>query len=162
MLLSPLSVSPAPEKYASRETTHAHFLTVLTILQTHTILGSKTQRGLAQLALDVLFRSIGENMLETTSLGSVLESIQACDPSEAALTAAPQYLETVYADHSQFSRANSRAATPMIVGIPVITPPHPPNSHEAAIPCTFPDSFMSSRESDDDDEASGHQTPLKQ
>ncbi|KAM0668614.1 hypothetical protein ACQRIU_002176 [Beauveria bassiana] len=81
--------------------------------KTHTILGSKTQRGLTQLAVDVVFRSIGPSMLDVASLPAVLESLQACDPSESPLVAAPQYLETVFADHSQFSRANSRAATPM-------------------------------------------------
>lgn len=64
-------------------------------------------------------------MLDAASLPAVLESLQACDPSESPLMAAPQYLETVFADHSQFSRANSRAATPMIV---------------RALPCSFPDS----------------------
>ncbi|KAM3554266.1 hypothetical protein ARSEF4850_006539 [Beauveria asiatica] len=83
--------------------------------KTHTILGSKTQRGLSQLAVDVVFRSIGPSMLDVASLPSVLESLQACDASESSLVAAAQYLETVFADHSQFSRANSRAATPMNV-----------------------------------------------
>ncbi|KAJ3484297.1 hypothetical protein NLG97_g7093 [Lecanicillium saksenae] len=59
-------------------------------------------------------RSICPSMLDAASLPAVLESLQACDPSESPLMAAPQYLETVFADHSQFSRANSRAATPMI------------------------------------------------
>lgn len=68
--------------------------------------------------MDVIFRSIGDNMLQASSLSFVLESIQACDPSEAALAAAPQFLESVYADHSQVSRANSRAATPMLVRLP--------------------------------------------
>lgn len=68
--------------------------------------------------MDVLFRSIGDNMLDSASLPSVLESIQACDPSEAALSAAPQYLESVYSDNSHNTRANSRAATPMLVGPP--------------------------------------------
>ncbi|KAM3553356.1 hypothetical protein MY1884_006712 [Beauveria asiatica] len=81
--------------------------------KTHTILGSKTQRGLSQLAVDVVFRSIGPSMLDVASLPSVLESLQACDASESSLVAAAQYLETVFADHSQFSRSNSRAATPM-------------------------------------------------
>ncbi|KJZ71361.1 hypothetical protein HIM_09244 [Hirsutella minnesotensis 3608] len=80
--------------------------------KTHTILGSKTQRGLTQLALDVLFRSIGPNMLDAASLPSVLESLQACDPSEAALSSSTHFIETTYAESSAH-RANSRAATPM-------------------------------------------------
>ncbi|TQV93672.1 kinesin family protein [Cordyceps javanica] len=82
--------------------------------KTHTILGSKTQRGLTQLAVDVVFRSIGPSMLDAASLPAVIESLQACDPSESTLMAAPQYLETVFADPSRLSRANSRAATPML------------------------------------------------
>ncbi|EGX88291.1 kinesin family protein [Cordyceps militaris CM01] len=82
--------------------------------KTHTILGSKTQRGLTQLAVDVVFRSIGPSMLDGAALPAVIESLQACDSSESTLISAPPYLETVFADHTQFSRANSRAATPMI------------------------------------------------
>ncbi|QPG98862.1 hypothetical protein C2857_000222 [Epichloe festucae Fl1] len=82
--------------------------------KTHTILGSKSQRGLTQLALDVVFRSIGSNMLDSTTLPSVIESLQACDPSESILSTAPNFLDSTFADPSGHSRAPSRAATPMI------------------------------------------------
>ncbi|KAJ6445303.1 kinesin [Purpureocillium lavendulum] len=82
--------------------------------KTHTILGSKHQRGLTQLALDVLFRSIGPNMLDAASLPTVLESLQACDPSESALSTAPHFLESTFADNLGHSRTGSRAGTPMI------------------------------------------------
>ncbi|KHN93749.1 kinesin [Metarhizium album ARSEF 1941] len=83
--------------------------------KTHTILGSKSQRGLTQLALDVLFRSIGPNMLESVSLPSAVESLQACDASESILCTASHFVESTFADASGHSRAPSRAATPMLV-----------------------------------------------
>ena len=116
--------------------------------QTHTILGSRSQRGLTQLALDVLFRSIGPNMLESTTLPSVLDSLQACDSSEAALASAPYYLESVYADPSQASRAASRATTPMIVrAISLVDPTSiTPGKLQAGgnIPCAFLESPLAS------------------
>ncbi|KAH7310565.1 P-loop containing nucleoside triphosphate hydrolase protein [Stachybotrys elegans] len=90
--------------------------------KTHTILGSRSQRGLTQLALDVLFRSIGANMLDATSLPSLLDSLQACDSSESTLATAPYYIDSMYSD-GQASRANSRAATPMIGDHSIMSPP---------------------------------------
>ncbi|KAJ4156040.1 hypothetical protein LMH87_001254 [Akanthomyces muscarius] len=107
--------------------------------KTHTILGSKTQRGLTQLAVDVVFRSIGPSMLDAASLPAIIESLQACDPSESPLVAAPQYLETVFADHSQFSRANSRAATPMIGDFSSsVMSPAPPRRNLPPMPNALP------------------------
>ncbi|RCI10026.1 hypothetical protein L249_8731 [Ophiocordyceps polyrhachis-furcata BCC 54312] len=88
--------------------------------KTHTILGSRTQRGLTQLVLDVLFRAIGPNMLDQSSLPHAIESLQAADPSEAVLCMAPHFLDATYADPACSSRATSRATTPMTV-----MPPHP-------------------------------------
>lgn len=81
--------------------------------QTHTILGSKNQRGLTQLAVDVVFRSIGENMLDMHSLYAAQDSLQACDASESPLTLASQFFDA--GEHLGASRAGSRAGTPMIV-----------------------------------------------
>ncbi|KAI9148130.1 Kinesin-like motor protein 9 [Paramyrothecium foliicola] len=124
--------------------------------KTHTILGSKTQRGLTQLSLDVLFRSIGSNALDAYNLPNVFESLQISDPSESALVAASHYLETIFADPSQASRAASRAATPMIVRPPLspstlsfVKPPIPSfrASGDVAVPGAFPDSTASSPKS---------------
>ncbi|KAG6010242.1 hypothetical protein E4U43_008609 [Claviceps pusilla] len=82
--------------------------------KTHTILGSKSQRGLTQLALDVVFRSIGSNMLESTTMPSIVESLQACDASEATLSTAAHFLEPSFSESTGHSRAPSRATTPMI------------------------------------------------
>ncbi|KAH6970997.1 P-loop containing nucleoside triphosphate hydrolase protein [Ilyonectria sp. MPI-CAGE-AT-0026] len=89
--------------------------------KTHTILGSKNQRGLTQLAVDVVFRSIGENMLDMHSLYAAQESLQACDASESPLTLASQFFDA--GEHLGASRAGSRAGTPMIGDHSVLSPP---------------------------------------
>ncbi|PNY28107.1 Kinesin-like protein [Tolypocladium capitatum] len=121
---------------------------------THTILGSRSQRGLTQLALDVLFRSIGPNMLDPASLPSVLESLQACDPSESTLSTAPHFLDSTFADPSAPLRASSRSATPMTVRSPkplspATSPGHPswlPRS-QSHMPCTYPEPTTASPKS---------------
>ncbi|PHH78420.1 hypothetical protein CDD80_6925 [Ophiocordyceps camponoti-rufipedis] len=80
--------------------------------KTHTILGSRNHRGLTQLALDMLFRSIAPNTLDPATLPSELESLQAADPSEAIVITAPHFIDSTYEGGS---RAASRAATPMTV-----------------------------------------------
>ncbi|EXJ86647.1 hypothetical protein A1O3_03600 [Capronia epimyces CBS 606.96] len=94
--------------------------------KSHTILGSKSQRGLTQMTLDVLFRSIGEKIrrphhpdLPTDT--ELLSSLQVADPSEARIQSATTFLESVYGDgdRARLSRAQtpmSRAQTPMMVG----------------------------------------------
>ncbi|KAH6855573.1 P-loop containing nucleoside triphosphate hydrolase protein [Chaetomium sp. MPI-CAGE-AT-0009] len=81
--------------------------------KSHTILGSRSQRGLTQLSLDVIFRSIGQNILDCDSNPTLEHSIAASDPSEAAILSASTFLDAVYADPSASLRASSRAQTPM-------------------------------------------------
>lgn len=129
-------------------------------MQTHTILGSKSQRGLTQLAMDVLFRSIGPNMLDAATLPSTLDSLQSCDASEGSLSPANQYLETVFAPENHLFMSRSRAATPLNVGPP--TPSSPPldnysfsfvnsrirvYSQDKLLPGAFPGSPSSERDS---------------
>lgn len=57
-------------------------------------------------------------MLAAADLPTVLESLQACDPSESALSTAPHFLESTFADNLGHSRTGSRAGTPMIVRSP--------------------------------------------
>ncbi|EXJ57573.1 hypothetical protein A1O7_07921 [Cladophialophora yegresii CBS 114405] len=92
--------------------------------KSHTILGSKSERGLTQMTLDVLFRSIGEHIrrphhpdLPTDT--ALLSSLQASDPSEAHILSATTFLESMYGDgdRARLSRAQtpmSRAQTPMV------------------------------------------------
>ncbi|KIV79719.1 hypothetical protein PV11_07265 [Exophiala sideris] len=91
--------------------------------KSHTILGSKSQRGLTQMTLDVLFRSIGQNIRRPLPTDTaLLSSIQASDVSEAQIQSATTFLESVYgdSDRGRLSRAQtpmSRAQTPMMDSI---------------------------------------------
>ncbi|KAL7966490.1 kinesin [Trichoderma sp. SZMC 28014] len=75
--------------------------------KTHTILGDRHQRGIAQLATDVIFRSISENMVESAQ-SPTLDSLQACDASESTLVTATHFLDTMSGDSTQ------RSTTPMM------------------------------------------------
>lgn len=101
------------------------------------------------MSLDVLFRSIGSNICrpchpELPTDTHLLQSLQACDPSEAAVIPATTYLDSIYSDsdRSRFSRAQtplmgvgSRAQTPLMVGpsIPGSFPLSPGHSTRASI-----------------------------
>ncbi|KAL2262394.1 hypothetical protein VTK26DRAFT_1443 [Humicola hyalothermophila] len=82
--------------------------------KTHTILGSRSQRGLTQLSLDVIFRSLGQHLVDCDANPTLEQSIAASDPSEANMFAASTFLDSVYADSTAPFRASSRAATPML------------------------------------------------
>jgi len=111
--------------------------------QSHTILGTKSQRGLTQMSLDVLYRSIGSKIRgpchpELPMDTQLLESLQASDPTDANIIAVTTFLENVYSDgdRARFSRAQtpmagigSRAQTPLMVrplsavpGFPFLSP----------------------------------------
>jgi hypothetical protein len=84
--------------------------------QTHTILGSRSQRGLTQLSLDVLFRSIAHQILDPATNTSLHATVAASDPSEAQVMSAQMFIDSMFADPTIMgSRANSRAPTPMLV-----------------------------------------------
>ena len=85
--------------------------------QSHTILGSKTQRGLTQLSLDLLYRSLGTQTLHPAIHPSLIASLNATDASEAQIFSAPGFLDNVYGD-SLPDPSRSRAPTPMTVGNP--------------------------------------------
>lgn len=58
-------------------------------------------------------------MLDAAALPAALESLQACDASEASLSTAARFLETPPLDAPQpRPRADSRADTPLNVGAP--------------------------------------------
>ncbi|KAI1776802.1 kinesin [Hypoxylon cercidicola] len=114
--------------------------------KTHTMLGSRSQRGLTQLALDVLFRSIDSNIVDCERSPILESSIRSSDASEATVHSAPAFLETVYSDFNGPSRAGSRAATPMIVRPSMLRTPQ--------LPGCFPDSPLSVRLVSHEDELS--------
>ncbi|RWA13611.1 hypothetical protein EKO27_g1500 [Xylaria grammica] len=83
--------------------------------KTHTMLGCRSQRGLTQLALDVVFRSIQSNIVDYESTPALEASIRSSDTSEANIHSAAAFLESVFGDVTAPSRAGSRATTPLIV-----------------------------------------------
>ncbi|GAQ04202.1 kinesin-like motor protein 9 [Aspergillus lentulus] len=88
---------------------------VRTMKDSHTILGSKTQRGLTQMSFDVIFRSLESTIKPPDNSISpvLLSSVAASDASEAQLFTAQTFLEAVYGDWSGDRGRNSRAQTPM-------------------------------------------------
>lgn len=129
--------------------------------QSHTILGTKSQRGLTQMSLDVLYRSIGSNIRrpchpELPTDMQLLESLQASDPSDANIIPATTFLENVYSDgdRARFSRAQtpmagigSRAQTPLMVRLPSAIPGSFPVYPALSVPSSARDSFATARSS---------------
>ncbi|KAI4743688.1 P-loop containing nucleoside triphosphate hydrolase protein [Aureobasidium sp. EXF-12298] len=109
--------------------------------KSHTILGSRSQRGLTQLALDVLYQNLGDQLISTRRDQLALQSIFASDTSEAHMSAANQYLESIYGDAPSdtraHSRAQSRAATPLMVRptSPSKQPLYPNLNHVSTTSC---------------------------
>lgn len=96
----------------------------LTYEQSHTILGSKSQRGLTQMALDVLFSSISQNIIHPTNITSVFPSISVADVSEAQIIPASMFLDMVYGDGQSVRGSCSRAQTPMMVSTHTLLSPY--------------------------------------
>ncbi len=95
--------------------------------KSHTILGSRSQRGLTQLSLDLLYRSLGLQNLNPSSCPSLVSCLSAADPSEGQILSASNFLDGDYGDGAH-ERSNSRAATPMIVGKPSTLPLRKPSA----------------------------------
>ncbi|KKF93827.1 Kinesin-like motor protein 9 [Ceratocystis platani] len=70
-------------------------------LGSHTILGSKSQRGLTQLSLDAVFRAIGPRIADIYESPSLEAEVQTADASEAAVTTA-----TTFIDNGETSTTN--------------------------------------------------------
>ncbi|KAL8721970.1 MAG: hypothetical protein Q9225_001445 [Loekoesia sp. 1 TL-2023] len=83
--------------------------------KSHTILGSKSQRGLTQLSLDLVYRSLNHQTLHPSGSASLISSLAAADASEAQILPAKDFLDGVYGDALP-ERTNSCAPTPMTVG----------------------------------------------
>lgn len=82
--------------------------------KSHTILGSREERGLTQLALDVVFRSIGENIIDCATMPSAEAALQAVDTSEATVCGAPGFLDSAFDSQGTCRSSSSRAPTPML------------------------------------------------
>lgn len=80
------------------------------------MLGSKSERGITQMSLDVLFSSISSTIRNPDSPTNpdLLLSIAASDPSEAQIFSARSFLESIYNDPYGDRGRGSRAQTPMV------------------------------------------------
>ncbi|PLB53200.1 kinesin family protein [Aspergillus steynii IBT 23096] len=85
--------------------------------KSHTILGSKTQKGLTQMSLDVIFKSLESTIKppDNSINPLLLSTVSASDPCESQMFTAQSFLEAVYGDPADRGR-NSRAQTPMSSG----------------------------------------------
>ena len=68
-----------------------------------------------QLSLDLLYRSLGVQTLHPENNLSLIASLCAADASEAQISSASVFLESIYGDPNQ-ERISSRATTPLTVG----------------------------------------------
>lgn len=93
---------------------------------------------MTQLALDVIFRSLGHNLLDCASHPYLEASISASDASEAAVCSASAFLDTVYADPQDRPRPSSRAPTPMIGESSTMGPPQTPSRRLLTRPSALP------------------------
>ncbi|KAI5306652.1 hypothetical protein KEM56_007784 [Ascosphaera pollenicola] len=85
--------------------------------KTHTILGSKGQRGILQLCLDVLYTSLAATICtidDDPSASITAAELSAADPSEAQISSARSFLETVYLDPYGEKSRYARPPTPLI------------------------------------------------
>ncbi|KAK1775751.1 kinesin family protein [Copromyces sp. CBS 386.78] len=71
--------------------------------KTHTMLGTRTQRGLTQMSLDLIYRSLGHRVLDPSTYPNLDQSLSASDPAEATILPAIAYLESVYSTDSTTS-----------------------------------------------------------
>ncbi|KAL4907993.1 hypothetical protein BDW74DRAFT_114546 [Aspergillus multicolor] len=81
--------------------------------KSHTILGSKTQRGITQMSLDVIFKSLASTIKppDNSIPPYLLASVSASDASDSQMFTAQTFLEAVYGEPDR--GRNSRAQTPL-------------------------------------------------
>lgn len=65
---------------------------------------------MTQLSLDLIFRSIGNNIADADSDATLEDSIKASDASEANISSAPVFIDAVYADPVGLSRSSTPQA----------------------------------------------------
>jgi hypothetical protein len=83
--------------------------------QSHTILGTKTQRGLVQMVLDVVYQTCEEQLVQSFYGAPAFSSLAGADVSEAQMFTATAYLDSLYGDNQSERFPPSRAQTPMQV-----------------------------------------------
>jgi hypothetical protein len=77
------------------------------------------------MALDVLFQSLGEQLVQSFYGAPAFSSLAAADVSEANMFTATAFLDAMYGDN-QSERFPSRAQTPMPVSTSSSISPRPP------------------------------------
>ncbi|KAF1947955.1 P-loop containing nucleoside triphosphate hydrolase protein [Clathrospora elynae] len=80
--------------------------------KSHTILGTKSQRGLVQMTLDVVFQTCEDQLVQSFYGAPAFSSLATADVSEAHMFTATAYLDSLYGDN-QSERFPSRAQTPI-------------------------------------------------
>lgn len=84
--------------------------------KTHTMLGTRSQRGLTQMSLDLIYRSLGHRVLDPSTCPNLEHSLSVSDPSEATILSGATYLESVYSTDptTSFLRGSGNGrATPL-------------------------------------------------
>ncbi|SMQ47245.1 unnamed protein product [Zymoseptoria tritici ST99CH_3D1] len=79
--------------------------------KSHTILGSRSQRGLTQLTLDLLFTHTEPHLVDADSSEAIFSSLCHADVSESQLCSATHFLDGAFDGNTTNSRM-SRAPTP--------------------------------------------------
>ncbi|KAI1926407.1 hypothetical protein LOZ60_003620 [Ophidiomyces ophidiicola] len=83
--------------------------------KSHTILGSKSQRGITQMSLDILFNSLASSIQspDHPKYSTFMQSLATSDPSEAQVYSAKSFIDAIYGDLNADRGRNSRAQTPL-------------------------------------------------
>ncbi|KAK3709842.1 hypothetical protein LTR37_010670 [Vermiconidia calcicola] len=81
--------------------------------KSHTILGSRSQRGVLQLTLDLLFNHTSPHLVDIDRSLTAFQSLAAADVAESQLLPAANFLDSIYADNTH---TPSRGATPAFRG----------------------------------------------
>lgn len=87
--------------------------------KSHTILGTKTQRGLVQMTLDTVFQTCEAQLVQSFYGAPAFSSLANADVSEAHMFTATAFLDTLYGDNQ--SDRYSRAHTPGAVSASIFS-----------------------------------------
>ncbi|KAK3114184.1 hypothetical protein LTR53_007763, partial [Teratosphaeriaceae sp. CCFEE 6253] len=79
--------------------------------KSHTILGSRTQRGITQLTLDVLFQHTAPHLVDAETHPAIFQSLCTADVAESYLLPAAPFLDSIYTpgEIGGFGRATTPA-----------------------------------------------------
>jgi hypothetical protein len=81
--------------------------------KTHTILGSRSQRGLTQMSLDLLYKALHGSIVQPSQDRDLQASLSMNDASEASVIMAANLFDTPSTEHYDRGAGASRAGTPV-------------------------------------------------